>query len=167
MFQQEVEKGQIPVRKTFRGLLDFLSTQPMSDSDCPGQVLVPTTVHSDRSFLIGLDDGSLLGAFLDQSSTWFPSLVQGEEPSWPEATGPTNVIPYSVSLLLAAQFVRLFGGRAFEPVNGNCQLEISVLSRPPKELLSRGIWRGTIGWLPSMFLLTLSHSYSTGSRSWR
>ena len=31
--QQGVEKGRIPVRRTFRGLLDFLAAQPMSASE--------------------------------------------------------------------------------------------------------------------------------------
>ena len=134
--QQESEKGLIPVRRTYRGLFEFLQAPPMSAREWQGQSLVPAAAHSGRSFTVGLDDDSLLGSFFGQGVDWYRSLVRGERPVWPEATGLATVIPDSISHLSASAFADLFARRAFEAADGNRQLEVERLDPLPKELCS-------------------------------
>ena len=67
----------------------YLSVAGTSDS--------PTTFHSDRFFIAGLDVESLVGTSLDQVLTWFHLVNHGNRPFWQETTELANVFPNFVS----------------------------------------------------------------------
>ena len=81
--------------------------------------------------MVDLNDESLLGIFLGQTFGWFQSLVRDEKPVWPKAAGLTNIIPGSVSILSAVQFVESCCHGPFGVADAGKLLVTSIFSPPP------------------------------------
>ena len=58
------DKGLIPVRRTFLGLLDFLSEAPMLAKEWEGAPFTPSGAHASRAITVGLDDDTVTGNFM-------------------------------------------------------------------------------------------------------